>query len=142
MQDTKIDFYSQAHLLVAAIRVYEHLNSRPPALEDLSRTINLSIEQINIICRKLEDLTIIEAVEGSYGVRLFVRNHLKIEDIPRNEPESKLEEELKKFQNNQKAISQKIESLKAQQKQKKKDLFAEMEKKLKKELEKKQKNNL
>ena len=82
-------------------------------------------------------LNIIEAVEGSYGVRLFVRDHLTIEDIPRSEPESKLEEELKKFQDQQKAFSQKIESFQAQQKQKKKDLFAEMEKKLKKELDKK-----
>ena len=141
MQDKQINFYSQAHLLVAAIRVYEHLNSRPPTLDDISRTIDFSVEQVNIICRKLEELNIIEAVEGSYGVRLFVRNHLIIEDIPRSEPESKLEEELKKFQNNQKAITQKIESLTAQQQQKKKNLFAEMEKKLKKELEKKQKNN-
>ena len=142
MQDKETDFYSQAHLLVAAIRIYEHLNSRPPTLDDLSQTINFSIEQVNMICRKLEELKIIEAVEGSYGVRLFIRNHLYIEDIPRNEPENKLEEELKKFQNNQKAISQKIESLTAQKQKKKKDLFAEMEKKLKKELEKKQKNNL
>ena len=142
MQDKETNFYSQAHLLVAAIRIYGHLNSRPPTLDDLSQTINFSVEQVNIICRKLEELKIIEAVEGSYGVRLFIRNHFYIEDIPRNEPENKLEEELKKFQNNQKAISQKIESLTAQKQQKKKDLFAEMEKKLKKELEKKQKNNL
>ena len=131
MQDKKIDFYSQAHLLVAAIRVYEHTNSQPPTLEDLCRTINFSIEQGSFICRRLEELDIIEAVEGSFGVRLFVRNHLKIEDIPRGEQESKLEEELKKFQDDQKAFSHKIESFQAQQQQKKKDLFAEMEKKLK-----------
>ncbi len=44
---------------------------------------------------------------------------------------------LKKFQDNRKAFSQKIETFQAQQKQKKKDLFAEMEQKLKEELEKK-----
>lgn len=137
MQDKKIDFYLQAHLLVAAIRVYEHLNSRPPNLEELCRTIKLSLEQGSFICRKLEELEVIEAVEGSFGVRLFVRNHLKIEDIPRGVQENKLEEELKKFQDNQKAFSHKIESFQVQQQQKKKDLFAEMEKKLKEELEKK-----
>ena len=142
MQHKKTDFYSQAHLLVAAIRVYEHVNSRPPTLEDLCRTINFSVEQGNFICRRLEDLDIIEAVEGTYGVRLFVRNHLKIEDIPRGVQETKLEEDLKKFQDNQKALSHKIESFQAQQQKKKKDLFAEMEKKLKEELEKKPKNDL
>ena len=137
MQDKKTDVYSQAHLLVAAIRVYEHLNSRPPTLEDLCRTVNFSLEQGSFICRKLEEMDIVEAVEGSYGVRIFIRNHLNIEDIPRGGQENKFEEELKKFQDNQKAFSHKIESFQAQQKQKKKDLFAEMEKKLKEELEKK-----
>jgi len=131
------DFYAQAHLLVAAIRVFEHINSRPPTIEDLCQTINFSIEKGNFICRKLEELDIIEAVEGSYGTRLFVRDHLKIEDIPRGEPDSNFEDELKKFQDSRKAFSQKIETIQSQQKQKKKDLFAEMEKKLKEELDKK-----
>ena len=134
--DKKDDFYSQAHLMVAAIRVYEHINSRPPTVENLCQTINFSIEKGNFICRRLEELNIIEAVEGSYGTRLFVREHLKIEDIPRGDPESNFEDELKKFQDNRKALSQKVETFQAQQKQKKKDLFAEMEKKLKEELEK------
>jgi len=135
--DKKDDFYSQAHLLVAAIRVFEQINARPPTIEDLCQTINFSIEKGNFICRKLEELDIIEAVEGSYGTRLFVRDHLKIEDIPRGEPDSNFEDELKKFQDSRKAFSQKIETIQSQQKQKKKDLFAEMEKKLKEELDKK-----
>ena len=74
---------------------------------------------------------------GSYGARWYIKDHLKLEDIPRGEPESKLEDELKKFQDSQKALSQKIESMQAEQKQKKKSRFADMEKKLKEELEKK-----
>jgi len=131
------DLYAQAHLLVAAIRVFEHISSRPPTIEDLCQTIHFSIEKVNLICRRLEELDIIEAVEGSYGTRLFVRDHLKIEDIPRGEPDSNFEDELKKFQDSRKAFSQKIETIQSQQKQKKKDLFAEMEKKLKEELDKK-----
>ncbi len=141
MPNKKIDFYSQAHLIVAAIRVYEHSNSRPPTVDDLCRKINFSIEQANFICHRLEELNIIEVVEGSYGVRLFVSDHTKIEDIPRGESVSKLEEALKKFQTSQQTFSRKMESFQAQQKQKKKDLFAEMEKKLKEEIEKKHKTN-
>ena len=137
MQDKKIDFYEEAHLLVAAIRIFEHINSRPPNLSELCGTINLSIERGSFICRRLEEMGIIEAVEGSYGARWYVGDHLKIEDIPRGEPGSKLEDEVKKFQDTQKAISQKMEIFQAEQKQRKKDLFANMEKKLKEELEKK-----
>ena len=137
MQEDQKDFYMQAHLLVAAIRVFEHTNSRPPTIEDLCQTVNFSIEKGNFLCRKLEELDVIEAVEGSYGARLFVRDHLKIEDIPRTEPENNFEDELQKFQENRKTFSQKMETFQAQQKQKKKDLFAEMEKKLKEEMDKK-----
>ena len=137
MQDQKIDFYNEAHIFVAAIRIFEHLNSRPPNVDELCRTINFSIERGNFISRKLEDLGIIEAVKGSYGDRLYVCEHLKIEDIPRGEPGSKISDELKKFQDSQKAFSQKMETMQAEQKQNKKDRFAEMEKKLKEELEKK-----
>ena len=123
--------------MVAAIRVFEHNNSRPPTIEDLCRMINFSIEKGNFICRKLEELDVIKAVEGTYGARLFVKDHLNIEKIPRGEAEHHFEDELKKFQESQKAIAQKVESFQAKQKQKQKDLFAEMEKKLKKELDKK-----
>jgi uncharacterized protein YlxW (UPF0749 family) len=80
---------------------------------------------------------IVDSVEASFDNRLFIRDYLKIEEIPREEDESKLEEELKKFQESQKGLSQKIENIQAKQAQKKKDLFAEMEKKLKQELDKK-----
>ena len=137
MQNNKKSLYSQAHLIVAGIRVYEHLNSRPPTVEDVCQIINLSIEQAHFICRKLQEYDIIKAVDVSYGTRLFINDHLKLEDLSREEPESKLENDLKKFQDTQKAFSRKIESFQAQQKRKKKDLFAEMEKKIKEELEKK-----
>jgi uncharacterized protein YlxW (UPF0749 family) len=80
---------------------------------------------------------IVDSVAGSFGNRLFIRDHLKIEEIPREDDESKMEEELKKFQESQKGLSEKIKTIQARQAQKKKDLFAEMEKKLKQELDKK-----
>jgi uncharacterized protein YlxW (UPF0749 family) len=100
----------------------------------------MSIERSSYICRKLKELGIIDVVEGSFGNRLFVRDHLKIEEIPRGDDASKLEEELKKFKESQKGLSQKIESIQTKQAEKKKSLFAEMEKKLKQELDKKSKN--
>lgn len=139
MQTKKLDLYSNAHLFVAAIRVCEHQNSAPPSLTEICNMLSLSIEKGNFLCRKLKEMEIIEIVEGSYGDRLFIRDHLKLEEIPKGEENNRLKEELKKFQDTQKALSQKIESFRSQQAQKKKDLFAEMEKKLKDEMGKKSK---
>jgi len=137
MQNKPDDLYSMAHLFVAAMRVFEHRNSAPPSLQDICKALSFSIEKGNLLLRRLKDLEIIKVAEGSYGDRLFIHNHLKLEDIPRGEEESRLEEELKKFQDTQKKLAQKVESFHAEQAQKKKSLFSEMEKKLKAELEKK-----
>jgi hypothetical protein len=126
MKDGSKNFYTTAHLFVAAIRIWEYQNDTPPALEEISQMLAMSIERSNYICNKLKEMGVINSVEGSFGNRLFVRDHLKIEEIPREDDESHLEEEIKKFQESQKGISQKIEDIKAKQAQKKKDLFAEM----------------
>ena len=139
MDSQRRDFYSEAHLWVAAIRVHEHVHSRPATLEELCRMLSFSAEHAGIISRRLEDLGIIEAVQGSFGARLFVRDHRKLEDIPRGDIGRKLEDEVKKFQDLQRSFTQKIESLQAEQAGKKKNRFAEMEKKLKEELDKKSK---
>jgi hypothetical protein len=81
-------------------------------------------------------MEIIEAVEGPYGVRLSVKNPLKIEDIPKENKENALEDELAKFKETQKSFANKIESFALKQQEKKKSLFDEVEKKLKHELDK------
>lgn len=126
------DFYSNAHLVVAAIRILTHKNSTPPSIDQVCRTISFSLEQGNFICKKLKKIGIIEVVEGAFGNRLFIKNHMKIEEITKGKKEDKLEEALKKFQNSRKDFSKKIESYQVKQEKKQKDLFAELEKKLKK----------
>ena len=137
MEEKGKDLYAAAHLFVAAIRVCEHQMSSPPAIDDIAKTLTMSLERSNYICRRLKELGVIESVEGSYGNRLFVRDHLKIEEIPRDVDETQLDAELQKFKDSQRALTEKIETIQAKQAQKKKDLFAEMEKKLKQELDKK-----
>ena len=126
----EIDLYTKAHLVVAAIRILGHQANVSSSIEKVCQMISFSLEHGNLICKKLDELGIIELVEGAYGTRLFVKNHLKIEEIPRGEGESKLEEELKKFQSSKKDLSKKIELLKAKHAEKQKNLFAELKKKL------------
>jgi uncharacterized protein YlxW (UPF0749 family) len=99
--------------------------------------LNLSSERTGFICRRLEDIGALETVKGAYGVRLFVRDHLKIEDIPKEDAPDKLQNELSKFQAAQQNAASRIAALQADQKKKKKNLFEEMEKKLRAEIEKK-----
>jgi DNA-binding IscR family transcriptional regulator len=127
----EIDLYTKAHLVVAAIRILEHNDTVSSSIEKVCEMISFSLEHGNLICKKLDEMGIIELVEGAYGTMLFVKNHLKIEEIPRGIVESKLEEELKKFQSSKKDLSKKIELFQTEQAEKQKNLFAELEKKLK-----------
>lgn len=137
MDKQAIDFYDNAHLVVAAVRIIEHQNKAPASIEAVCTLLSFSLEQGNYLCRKLKEMEIIDMVEGAYGIKLFIKNHPKIEEIPRGHIESQIEKELQKFQSSKKQISQKIESIKSEQAKKKQDLFAELEQKLKKGLEKK-----
>jgi hypothetical protein len=139
MEPIRNDLYSEAHLFVAAIRIFEHTHSQPATLEDVCQMLAFSVEHGGVISRRLEDIGAIEAVRGSFGTRFFICDHLKLEDIPRGDSGRKIEEEVKKFQDMQRAFMQKIESLQAERAGKKKNLFAEMEKKLKEEMERKAK---
>lgn len=131
------DFYSAAHLVVAAIRILEHRNSASPSIDEVCRTISFSLEQSNFVCRKLNEMNIIDVVEGAFGTKLFIKDHLLLEEIPQEATEDNLEKELKKFQSAKKDYIHKIEFFKAEQEKKKKNLFAELEKKFKKDLDEK-----
>ena len=126
------DLYSNAHLVVAAIRIFTHKNSKNPSLNEICATLSFSLEQGNLICKKLKDFGIIDVVEGAFENQLFIKDHLKIEEIPRDKKEDRLEEALKKFKDSKKDFSKKIESFQAKQAEKQKALFAELEEKLKK----------
>jgi hypothetical protein len=126
------DLYSNAHLVVSAIRIFTHKNSKHPSLNEICKTLSFSLEQGNLICKKLEDLGIIDMVEGAFEHQLFIKDHLKIEEISKDKKEDGLEEALKKFKDSKKDFSKKIESFQAKQAEKQKALFAELEEKLKK----------
>ncbi len=137
MKRPEPDLYTEAHLLVAALRIHEHRSAQPATLEDLCRLLDFSAERGGIVLRRLAELGAVEVVRGSFGDRVFLRDHLRIEEIPRGETGTRLEEELRRFRESQRQIERKVEAIQAEQAGKKKSLFAEMEKKLREELEKK-----
>ena len=136
---SKKTFYESAHLFVAAMRIVEYQNAAAPLIEQVSRMLSMSLEETHLIANKLKEKGIIESVESAAGIRLFIKDHLEMENLPRAEQDNALEEELKKYKESRQEFAKKIESFQAAQKEKKKSLFEEMEKKLKEEMEKKKK---
>ena len=107
--------YKNAHLFVAAVRVLEHRKSSPPAIEDICEMLSISVEQGSYICRKLQEHQVLEMVESAYGPRLFIKDHLKLEEIPTQEQEDRLGDALKEFQSSRQQHSQKITAIQKSQ---------------------------
>ena len=135
MQATKL--YKHAHLFVAAVRVLDHRNAAPPSIEEVCELLSFSVEQGSYICRKLQELAALEMVASAYGPRLFIKDHLKLEEIPAQEEEDRLGAALKEFQTSRQQHSQKVAAIRKDQQARKKNLFADLEKQLKKNLNKK-----
>lgn len=133
MQD--LDLYSKAHLVVAAIRILEYRKKEAPSVDALCEIIDLPSEQGHLVCKKFHDMEIIEIVTGPFDERLFIRNHLKIEEIPKEDREARLKDEIEKFQNTRKDFKSKIDLFQADKAERRKNMFAEIEKKLKRTVE-------
>jgi hypothetical protein len=130
------DMYTTAHLFVAAVRILDHQDGAPPAMEAVCRMLACSDEKGSFLLNRFKELGIVDTVKSGFNDRIVVANHLAIEDLPRDIEESRLEQELKKFKKGRNTMEERVASIKAQQVQKKQDLFAEIEKKLKKKMEK------
>jgi hypothetical protein len=126
-----IDLYTEAHLFVAAIRVLSHTKKAAPALDHVCQHLGMSLERGGYILRRLKKEDIVEVVEQSHGDRLFIKAHLNIEIFKHTPSQSELDKALAEFKSEKQNLSKKIESIQADQAQKKKDLFAQLDSQLK-----------
>lgn len=132
-----MDTYSEAHLFVAAIRVLQHQKNIPPALEDVCELLGSSAESGYAICRTLKKRGIIETLEDPYNVKLFIADHLALEQIPRNqEEENTLAKELEKFQQEKRSQDKDVAKIQAELDKKKQEKLSDIEKKFKEQMKK------
>ncbi len=122
--------YDDAHLFVAAIRVLFHQKKAPPTVEEVCEMLGHSTEWGLLLCRRLEERRILDQVDDPFSSKLFIADHLAIEDLPRQQEKSALDRELERFRREKQDIEDKISAIQEELDKKKNDLFAELEKKL------------
>lgn len=132
----KLNPYLEGHLTVAAVRVLEHRKNMPPSVEDVGELLNASREQAYRMCNKLDEMGIIKIVEGPFGNKISIIDHTLLEDIPKEDAAPGMEAELEKFRQQRSGLAQKVESIKAEREEKKKSLFADIEKAFKQKADK------
>lgn len=130
----KNDLYATAHLFVSAVRILDYQEGAPPSLEAVCRQLGYSEEKGGYLLNRLREFGVVDIVKSGFNDRIVVADHLVIEQLPRDEEESRLAQELKKFKAEKNKMEEKVASIKAQQDQKKQDRFAEIEKTLKQKM--------
>lgn len=133
--------YEEGHLVVSAIRVLTHKQANPASPGDVASLIDYSTEKVLHICRRLQQDGIIKFVEGPYDQKLYIMNHIKLENLAQDKHEQGLKDNIAQHESKQAA---RIEDVKKQQyshKDKQQNLFDDLEKQLK-EGPKKKKNPL
>ncbi len=132
--------YDQAHLWVAGIRVYEHINNRAPSIKEMSNFLKMSLESATLISKRLEDLGIIRIVKAEFEERLYILEYSRIEELPRQDSSSGMEDEVERFKKQQAQRLVEIEKKLGGSKNKSK-IFSEIDKALKEPSKYPRKNN-
>ncbi|MBI9076715.1 MAG: hypothetical protein JEZ02_15010 [Desulfatibacillum sp.] len=123
--------YYKAHLVVAAARIADHKFGVPPTVSQISEVTGYSIEESQSICNKLKEMEVLKAVLAGDVERMYIKNPLPMEELPRANQGPNMEAEVEKFAKQQAERMANITVKAKDEKQRKKDLFAALEKELK-----------
>lgn len=135
-----LNLYQKGHIVLAAIRIFEFNNEYAPDINDLEKQLNsVSQEDLEFVVRRLENLGVLNIISAAGARRIFIRDHVKLEELKEQEKISSMEEEVAKFMEQQCKLGEKVTKMQQEQKERKKDMYADMEKRLKEELAKREK---
>lgn len=101
--------YEQAHLVIAALRLWVHREGRQPTVEDLSDSTGFSLDATQYICKRLEEVEAITITEGAFENRFSIQDHLMIEEIPELEEGPSVDEQLSKIESERREREKSIE---------------------------------
>lgn len=123
--------------MVAALRLFLFRNQRPPSVRELSEAIDLSPEMGHYFCNRLSRLGVIEIVDAAFEERVYLRDHLKLEELPREERLSSLEAEVQRHLEESQRHQEELQRMQSSHQERKKDLFSDLERQLKEGLKRK-----
>jgi hypothetical protein len=93
----ELSLYQKAHLVVAAIRLHAYREGVPPTPEQIGEALGMNREQAHFLVNKLVEVGAVQVAEGSFGTRVLLADHLKLEELEGHDLTPSIEEELAAF---------------------------------------------
>ncbi|MFH2099302.1 MAG: hypothetical protein ABIJ95_07320 [Pseudomonadota bacterium] len=122
--------YQKAHLVAAAIRIIEHQKGVPPQAGEISGLLGFSVEEVHGLLNLMTKIGAVDMMESPAGPRPRITDPAPLENLPR-ERQRGVEKEMVKFAAQQKERMDKLSVAAANEKDRKKQLFAALEEQLK-----------
>jgi hypothetical protein len=144
MTERDISPYEQGHVIVAAVRLFSHREGKMPTSGDISTLTGFPVDLTLHLCNKLLEMGVLKAVKGAFDDRYVVRDHLKLEELPKSVDDEEMIKEVEKFRAERVEKQKKMEDMFTGKSldRKKKDRLKEIEGKFKDPNAKKRPNPL
>jgi hypothetical protein len=86
----------EAHLLLAGIRVLNHLKGRSPTPEELAELLQSSASSVRLQLAFLDERGVVSLVKSAFETHAEIRDHLAAEELP-EEGGPEISEDLRQF---------------------------------------------
>lgn len=104
--------YEEGHLVVAAIRVLAHRREgRPPTVGEIAELLKLSQEWVGVLVNALERAGVVRALTGPFEIRVEIADALRLEELPRGQASTGVDEELREFSEKKRQEEEKLKKL-------------------------------
>ena len=125
--------YEDAHLVVAAVRVLGHRETKPPTPEQVAALLDLPAELVRSLVVSLEDLGVLHLMENPFETRIELGDYTLIEDLPRSAEGPTMKDEIEDFVERKKKEVEEAEKMFTpdEMQKKKKEKLAKLEDEMK-----------
>lgn len=102
----------EAHLLVAAVRVLDHVEKHPPTESEIAALLQWHEDRARIVAHGLVQFGALDAIKTAFEVRYRVLDHSQLDTLPQGEGvDDSISKEMKAFDARSQADQEEIERM-------------------------------
>lgn len=102
----------EAHLVVAAVRVLDHVEKHPPTETEVAALLQWHEDRARVVAHGLVEYGALDAIKSPFEVRYRVSDHAKVDALPEGEGvDDSISKEMKAFEERSQADQAEIERM-------------------------------
>jgi DNA-binding MarR family transcriptional regulator len=125
--------YEEAQIVLAAIRLFQHREKRPPRMKELAEFSCLSLETVHHLCNRLEKVGAIDRIRSAFEDGIVLKESLRAEELREETGSPDIKDDIDKVRVEQERKVQEVEKRFSKDllEKEKQDIFSGIEERLK-----------